>query len=60
MKGSTGPNELPLGWLPNQDGFKFIGIMKDGSERDCTVVKGPDGLHTTDAPYRDLRGWKRK
>lgn len=36
---------LPLEQIQNVDGFKFIGIDKDGDEHFCIVRKGDDGLH---------------
>lgn len=49
--------------IPNNAGYEFIGVGKDGSEFDC-VVKLVDGMHRafrkdTDAPcYHELSGWK--
>lgn len=51
----------PLAWLPNQEGFRFIGIFKDGSKRECVVTtrttdKGTI-LHTVEN-YGELKEWQ--
>lgn len=52
-------NQLPPAWLPNQDGFRFVARMKDGSERAGKVFKGEHGLYgVTDMPYEDIVSWR--
>lgn len=45
------PNVMPLSSIPNQDGLKIVGIRKDGTEFDCTVVKNEIGLHVLRDEY---------
>lgn len=57
----------PLRDLPNLVGFRFLGVLRDGSTRECVVelrsVLREDGtptvhqLHTVDQ-YHELMGWK--
>lgn len=50
----------PLDNLPNQDGYEFIGVTRDGSLRRCKVFRGDDGLHRVrGVRYADLQGWLR-
>lgn len=47
---------MPLAWLPNQVGFRFIAFCKDGTERECVVTTRPhctSFLHTVEG-YADL------
>ena len=49
---------FPLAWLPNQHGYEFIGVKRDGSRVECRVEKRPDGLHTVAGGlFPDLVGW---
>jgi hypothetical protein len=50
----------PLSSLPKQDGFKFIGIDKDGGEHYCIVVKksGRYFMNSNTIAYPDLVGWR--
>lgn len=32
--------------LPNRSGFKFIGVLKDGTTKDCEIAYGPDNMIT--------------
>lgn len=48
------PRKLAI--LPNQEGFEFVAIYKDGTEKIQKVVK-IDGIHTTEN-FSDLVGWK--
>lgn len=49
----------PLAWLPNTNGYRFTGILKDGSKVPCKVVRGPDGIHRVQgAAFEDLKGWQ--
>ena len=50
----------PLKDLPNQDNFKFVGILADHTPVDCYVTK--DAISGTykiagAAEFRDLIGW---
>lgn len=63
MKIQIGTYVYSLATLPNRDGFKFVGILKDYTRVDCHVTKDPaTGLHSVagDATYGDLIGWIRK
>jgi hypothetical protein len=48
---------MPLAFIPNQDGFRFVGWT--GREAiPCRVVRGEDGLHRVDGcEYGRLIGW---
>jgi hypothetical protein len=52
----------PLGWLPNREGFQFIGICKDGTAKECRVARDETGVHfiSGDAIYDELHGWREK
>lgn len=45
-----------LSFLPNQDGFQFVAIYKDGTEKPQSVVK-VEGIHTTEN-FCELTGWR--
>jgi hypothetical protein len=45
-----------LAFLPNQDGFEFIAVYKDGTEKLQSVAK-VEGIHTT-ANFCKLVSWK--
>jgi len=48
----------PLAFLPNRDGFEFLGITADGRKIPCVTEKGPDGCYrVTGADFSDLVGW---
>lgn len=51
--------QLPLAWLPNQEGFQFVGVHKDGTTSDCVVIRKENGLHTVEN-YFSLCGWLEK
>src|SRR5207244_746428 len=36
------------GDLPNEDGFRFLGFMRDASFEWCRIVKGEDGCYTVE------------
>lgn len=41
-----GPSRvIPLAQIKNEDGFRFIGIDRDGGEHYCIVRKGDGGSH---------------
>lgn len=42
--------------LPNQDGFKFLAVLKDGTIQYDIVRKGANGLHTI-TDYKNTIGW---
>lgn len=50
--------------LPNKHGFEFVGVMKDGQEIDCIVLKDvfcqhrAFTLYTRDDIYSKLIGWR--
>lgn len=57
----SGPSKvIPLGQIRNEDGFRFIGIDKDGGEHYCIVRKG-DGnsyyMSSNTALFSDLIGF---
>ena len=43
--------------LPNQSGFKFNAILKDGSSKTCEVIKHDEGYYTTSIEFKLLKGW---
>ena len=46
--------------IRNEDGFKFIGIDKDGGEHYCIVRKGDDGMfymNSNTITFQELIGW---
>lgn len=44
--------------LPNTENYKFYGIEKDGTVRECIVNKDEKGLHrVTGAKFADLIAW---
>lgn len=53
-----------MGDLPNQEGFKFIGLLADGTEVPCIVTRDATGLHrachreTVEWMYPRLNGWR--
>lgn len=51
-----------LSTLPKQDGFKFIGIDKDGNEHFCMLRKkrGQWVMTSNTAHYDDLEFWKER
>lgn len=49
----------PMSWLPNKDGYRFIGVRADKSEVECRVEIGPDGLRrVADRMLLEIVGWK--
>lgn len=49
---------MPLAFIPNQDGFRFIGWTYDRRAVPCRVVRGADGLHRVDGcAFEELMGW---
>lgn len=46
----------PLAFLPNREGFRFLGILKNGGTRECVVILNENGLHTVEG-YAELAGW---
>lgn len=46
-----------MSWLPNRDGYRFIGIKHDGTRHDCTV-KLVLGVYVVDiAPVTQFKEW---
>ncbi len=56
---------FPIILLPNQDGFKFVGIGKDNNLYQCVVKQNANGCHSIHLAqdgtsfYSHLKGWKR-
>lgn len=54
-----------LGDLPNQEGFRFVGVMADGTEVACVVSRDEAGLHracregTGEWMFPRLNGWRK-
>lgn len=45
--------------LPNTHGYRFTGMLRDGTTVRCRVVRGEDGLHKVEgAAWADLMGWR--
>ena len=46
--------------LPNQNGFMFIGLMADGTEKQLSVKRDSEGLHRIEgAEYNQVVKWRR-
>lgn len=60
-KNYIGPARLiPLGQIKNEDGFRFIGVDKDGGEHYCIVRSGNDGsfyMGSNTALFSELIGF---
>lgn len=60
-KNYCGPsNVIPLGQIRNEDGFRFIGIDKDGGEHWCIVRKGDSNsyyMSSNTITFQELIGW---
>jgi len=60
-KSYNGPSKvIPLGQILNADGFRFIGIDKDGGEHWCIVRRGDGGsfyMFSNTTQLHDLIGW---
>lgn len=56
-----GPSKvIPLGQIRNEDGWRFIGIDKDGGEHYCIVRKGDSGsyyMSSNTITFQELIGW---
>ena len=49
----------PTAWLPNQEGFRFIGLAESGTEIVCQVMRDSQGVHTVSpVAVRQLKGWR--
>ncbi len=48
--------------IPNQEGYKFIGINHDDVEGECYVAKDALGMHTVKGAFTwfDLKSWRTK
>ena len=64
MKMSEQPSGfgMPLSEIPNQAGFRFVGITHEGLEIECQVIK-KDGWHTAVdsdqvSVWHRLKGWR--
>lgn len=60
-KNYCGPSKvIPLGHIRNEDGFRFIGIDKDGGEHYCIVRRGDSNsfyMSSNTALFSALIGW---
>lgn len=59
-KNYCGPSKLiPLSEIQNVDGFRFIGIDRDGSEHYCIVRKRGRSyyMNSNTIIFQDLIGW---
>ena len=60
-KNYSGPAKIiPLGQIRNEDGFRFIGIDKNGGEHWCIVRRGDGGsfyMNSNTITFQDLIGW---
>jgi hypothetical protein len=56
-----GPSKLiPLAQIRNEDGFRFIGIDRDGGEHYCIVRKGDSDsyyMSSNTITFQELIGW---
>lgn len=55
-----GPSKvIPLSDIRNEDGFKFIGIDRNGGKHYCIVRKNDDGYYmaSNTVIFQDLIGW---
>jgi hypothetical protein len=49
---------MPLAWIPNVEGFRFIGVRRDMTRIECHVVKDEQGLHrVNNGQFKELIGW---
>lgn len=45
--------------IPNLHGFKFIALLKDGSQQGCMVIRLENGLHTVEGGiWSRILGWR--
>ena len=60
-KNYSGPSKvIPLGQIRNEDGFRFIGIDKDGGKHYCIVRNDDSNLYymsSNTITFQDLIGW---
>ena len=60
-KNYCGPSKvIPLGQIRNEDGWRFIGIDKDGGEHYCIVRKGDSSsyyMNSNTITFQELIGW---
>jgi hypothetical protein len=48
--------KYPISMLPNQEGFKFLAIYKDGLVKENVVIKDKNGLHHI-SDYKLIESW---
>ena len=51
---------IPLGQILNEEGWRFVGIDKDGVEHRCIVRRGDSNsfyMDSSTALFSDLIGW---
>lgn len=56
----SGPSKvIPLGQIRNEDGFRFIGIDRNGGEHYCIVRKRGrlSHMNSNTVVFQDLIGW---
>ncbi|HEY0200320.1 MAG TPA: hypothetical protein VGC24_01360 [Burkholderiaceae bacterium] len=57
--GTVGGHWQPLALIPNTQGYRFIGMRKDGTEVSCVVRRGDDGMHRVEGEaFTNLRAWR--
>jgi hypothetical protein len=47
----------PLSWLPNTNGFRFLGVKRDGEKVECSLERWGDGVRIIGAERNELKGW---
>ena len=47
----------PMSWLPNRNGYLFIGVKHDGTRVNCKVIKVLDAYVIDVAPASEFQGW---
>lgn len=48
----------PLEWLPNTDGFAFLGVKRNGEQVECKLERWGSGVRIVGAERNELKGWK--
>jgi hypothetical protein len=48
-------------FLPNKEGYKFVAILKDGSEHVVSIAKNAHGIHyiVSEVSYEQIKEWRR-
>ncbi len=52
----------PLSFIPNRDGFEFVGVRHDGTEAACVLKKTERGAFVISggAQPHEITGWRYK